>query len=286
MAEIEVAPSAGFCFGVQRAVNQVERLTQTTPQGQLVTLGPLIHNPQEVQRLRRLGARAVEEKDGRPQEHVVIRSHGVPREEKRRLQARGPVSDATCPYVRSCQTLAARMAGKGYAVIVAGEAGHPETEAVLSYARAAGRGFVGVVESPDALRKLEVGGPRRVALLAQTTLPAETLGQMAAVCAERFVETRVLNTICGATARRQKEAEILARRSDVVIVVGGRNSANTRRLRETCAKVQPRTHQVEVAGELMRQWVAGARRVGVTAGASTGQETIQQVVQRLQELCD
>jgi 4-hydroxy-3-methylbut-2-enyl diphosphate reductase len=291
VAEILVATTAGFCFGVRRAVAQVERLAAERRQGRVVTLGPLIHNPQEVDRLRILGVVSVAESQILDGDRVVVRTHGLPLEQRRRIEAREvEIHDATCPYVRSAQTIAGRMAAAGYAVLLVGDAGHPETDSVVSAARdAATRASrpapARVISSVVALGDPALGDTGRVAVLAQTTLEEERLRTLVSACVGRFVEVRAFNTICAATSARQSEARALAAQADLVLVVGGRDSANTRRLAEICAAIQPRTHQVEVAAELDRAWIAGANRVAVTAGASTPRLVIQDVVNRARELC-
>jgi 4-hydroxy-3-methylbut-2-enyl diphosphate reductase len=287
--EVLLASSAGFCFGVRRALKRAER-ARGEAAGRVVTLGPLIHNPQEVERLRAEGVEPVEEGQVAAGDTVVVRSHGIAKQQLRRLQEQACVQDATCPYVRSCQNLAARMAGEGYAVVLVGEPGHPETESVISHVPPAAAADGGqarravVVADPGELDRAGLQHVRRVAVLAQTTIPRQLLKQVAAACLDRFVEVRVFDTICEATVQRQEEARQLAGQADVVVVVGGRQSSNTRRLAEICHQLQPRTHHVERAEELSADWLQGAQRVAVTAGASTPERVIDQVLRRLREL--
>lgn len=287
---ITVARSAGFCFGVRRAVEQTERLAAQTVGSRVVTLGPLIHNPQEVERLKLAGIEAITEAEVRRQDWVVIRSHGLPVEQIKRLEERGPVYNATCPYVRSCQTLAARMAADNYAIILVGDKGHAETESVISFARegvskAKRPAPVLILGQPEELDQVVLQTVRRVAVLAQTTCTQERLAKVVSACLQRFVEARVFNTICETTLQRQQEASELAKNSELVIVVGGRNSANTTRLVELCSLIQPRTYLVEVPEELQPDWVVGTRRIAVTAGASTPDATIKAVATRLETIC-
>ncbi len=291
MAEIIVAANAGFCRGVRRAVEQTESLAATAHHGRIVTLGPLIHNPQVVARLRAKGIQAVDEKEVRENDLVVIRSHGVPADQVHRLEATCQIHDATCPYVRSCQNIALRMAAEGYAILLVGDKGHPETASVISFAahgaaQASRPAPAFIVADPSEMHLPELRNSHRVAVLAQTTIDQPRLKRVVEACLDRFVEVRVFNTICESTAQRQTEASALARTADVVIVVGGHNSANTTRLAEACSAIQPRTYHVETAEELMRSWVTGARTIAVTAGASTPDSTIKDVVARLSELCD
>jgi len=255
-----------------------------------VTLGPLIHNPQELERLAAQGVCAVDEAQVAAEDLVVVRSHGIPAGQLRRLQARGgEIHDATCPFVRSCQAQARRMAAAGYGVVLVGDPGHPETESVRSHAQAGAAEAerprpVAVIASAAGLEGLEVEQASRVAVLAQTTIELDRFREVVAACLDRFVEVRAFNTICEATQERQLEALELARRVERVVVVGGRDSANTCRLTAICAAIQPRTVQVEAAGELDGRWLEGASSVAVTAGASTPDRIIQDVVSRLEEL--
>lgn len=298
MIEIVVAPSAGFCFGVRRAVQLAERAVGERRQGRVVSLGPLVHNHQEVDRLQSLGVEPVDLDGVAPGDTVIVRSHGVPAPLLQELEARatGPIHDATCPHVRSCQERAGRMAAAGYAVVIVGDPGHPETESIASHARRA-RG-----EEPDVHRGQEGDDPalvqvaatvadltaadtvKRVAVVAQTTQSLEQLTQVASACLALFGEVRVFNTICDATTVRQREAQELARTADLVLVVGGRHSANTTRLAQLCAQVQPRTRQIEQATEIEAAWMSASSRVLVTAGASTPRRAVDAVVRRLEEL--
>ncbi len=289
--EIRVARSAGFCYGVRRAVELTESLNSEGGDRRVVTLGPLIHNPQELARLESLGVKAVDDSDVDEADLVVVRSHGITADQHRMLEARsaGGVQDATCPYVKSCQVQARRLARAGYGVVIVGDSGHPETESVRSHAlegaaEAERTQPVTVVSGPEGLDQVEAASASRVAVLAQTTMELDRFRDVVAGCLERFVEVRAFNTICEATQERQLEALELAREADRVVVVGGHTSANTCRLAAVCAAVQPRTLHVEAPDELEQAWLQGAARVAVTAGASTPDRIIQDVVSRIEEL--
>ena len=292
--ELLVARSAGFCTGVRRAVDRTEELLAAAD-SPVVTLGPLMHSAQEVQRLTAAGAPPVDEGQVQPGQQVVLRTHGVPPEQAPRLRRQGAeVTDCTCPYVRSCQTIAARMSARGYAVLLVGDPGHAEVQAVVAHARQqAGRGAqragrpvpVLVLRGVEELDQLELEQVRRVAVLAQTTEDPQRLGQVVAAASQRFVEVRAFNTICEATLSRQQEARQLAAAVDLMLVVGGNHSANTRRLAQVCRELNPRTHQLETAAQLQPGWLGGElKRVGITAGASTPGWLVQQVVARVREL--
>ena len=282
--EVRVAAQAGACYGVERALRMVdEAVGQARDRGddtQVRTLGPLIHNPQVVERLESSGVVAVSSPDELPAGGVaVIRSHGVSPEVVDAVRARGcSVVDATCPHVKKAHEAARQLAEQGYQVLIVGEAGHPEVEGILGNA---GPNAL-VVDDAAALDGVRLGP--RVGIVVQTTQSAALLGAVVAAVATRARETRVLNTICSATAKRQQAATTLARDADVMVVIGGKNSGNTRRLAEVCSGACPRTHHIEAADELDPAWFAGARLVGVTAGASTPAEQIASVCAVLEAL--
>jgi len=275
---VKVAEGAGVCFGVKRALRLAEETlaADTTVYG----LGPLIHNPQEVGRLTEKGFQVIETLDEADEAAtLLIRSHGVSPDVVAEAKRRGHrIVDATCPLVRRVQTLATGLEQEGYQVIVAGDAAHPEVRAIQGHAPRAV-----VVSAPEAVAGLQPAD--RVALVAQTTFSPEVFRQMAAALVQRpFDEVRVVQTICTATVARQQAAAELADRADVMVVIGGRNSANTNRLAEHCAGHGVPTHHVEVAEEVRPEWLAGRPRVGVTAGASTPQWIIDAVCERIRLL--
>jgi (E)-4-hydroxy-3-methyl-but-2-enyl pyrophosphate reductase len=276
--EIIVAKNAGFCFGVQRALELVARAADARPRP-VHTLGPLIHNPQEMARLEERGVRRADSLDQVDAGAVVLSAHGVDPEVEAAALARGlEVIDATCPFVRRAHGHIRSLAEEGYAVVILGDPGHREVAGLA--ARAGGKAEI--VTGAEQARALP---PReKYGLVIQTTQRVEALREVAAELAPRCRELRVFNTICEATMGRQESARELAGRVDTMVVVGGRNSANTARLREICEASGTPTHHVETAEELVPEWLEGVARVGVTAGASTPQWIIDQVVARLREL--
>jgi 4-hydroxy-3-methylbut-2-enyl diphosphate reductase len=176
------------------------------------------------------------------------------------------------------------MAAAGYAVLLVGDRDHPEVQSVLSHAADAARGLpVLVAATSGEVPWPALEGIRKLAVLAQTTSTPETLAEVAGACVGRFVEVRAFDTICRATRARQREARELARVADVVVVVGDGDSANTARLIELCAAIQPRTYRVEGAEEVQASWLQGARRVAVLGGAATAEDTVREVAARLAE---
>jgi len=278
MSEIVKAKVLGFCGGVRRAVHQIEtELASSSSSGPLYTLGATVHNAHVVDALARKGARVVKSLDEVPAGGTVaITAHGAGEDVVAEIARRGlRLVDTTCPIVRRAQETAARLAEEGYGVVLYGEAAHPEVRGILSWTR--GRGIA--TQSPD----VEVPpGPRGVAVISQTTKSPEMFAQFSQALVRRVPEIRIVDTTCPETGRRYQAAEELARDVDVLFVVGSRDSANTRKLAETCAATGVRTHSIESADEIEDTWFGEGKRLGVTAGASTPDDAIRDVVRRLE----
>jgi 4-hydroxy-3-methylbut-2-enyl diphosphate reductase len=276
---VVVSRYAGYCYGVERALRITEEagVELASP---IYTLGPLIHNPSVVARLARRGIAAIDDLAQVERGTVIVRTHGVDPAVIAAARARGlEVIDATCPFVTIAHQRADLLRRQGYTPVILGEPDHPEVVGLVAWA---GPTAV-IVENADALRLRDVRG-KRVGVVVQTTQTRDNLARLAARLAPVARETLVFNTICDATGKRQAAAQELAADVDVVIVVGGRNSANTTRLAGLCRGIQPRTWHIETAAELDEAWLAGARRVGVTAGASTPADEIDVVAARVREL--
>ncbi|HBE74154.1 MAG TPA: 4-hydroxy-3-methylbut-2-enyl diphosphate reductase [candidate division Zixibacteria bacterium] len=273
--KIEVAKRAGFCFGVKRAVKMAFEAAESSSHP-VHTLGPIIHNPQVVEELDRRGVRVLDRPSDVRSGTVIIRSHGVHPKVLAELKARKVrVIDATCPFVTKAQRAASTLRREGRQVVIVGEREHPEVTALRGYAG----GDAVIYSSRNRVRlKPKVGA------LAQTTLSSEVFSQALCSLAARTPDLHVFNTICQATQIRQQDTMELAKRSDVMVVVGGRNSANTSRLVELCRKVGRPTHHVETEEELQAGWFRRADSAGVTAGASTPEATVRQVVKRMRQL--
>jgi 4-hydroxy-3-methylbut-2-en-1-yl diphosphate reductase len=276
--KLSVAKSAGFCFGVKRAMDMALEAAKKYPEN-LYTLGPLIHNPQAVHYLENLGIRVKERIEEVPRGTVIFRSHGVSSQDlnkakKRRLR----IIDATCPMVKRAQLFAKFLHRHGYTLLIIGDADHPEVEAIRSYISQGSQ----VVGSVEAIKHM---GPwDKVGVIAQTTQSFSLFKEMVASVLERSKEVRVFNTICQATTIRQREAVEIAKKVDCMIVVGGYNSGNTQRLASICKEVQPHTHHIEEAGDLRPKWLTRMPRVGLTAGASTPRWIIKEVEERILQL--
>lgn len=273
--ELTIGKHAGFCFGVRRAVQTAFDAAKT--EVPCVTLGPLIHNPQEVERLERAGIRAVASLDEvESGQTVIIRSHGVTPDVYARCEARGiRYIDATCPHVAHIHELVRTYSEGGDAVLIVGEAEHPEVVGIAGWA--AGPVFI----LPDAQAARAAQLPRRAMVVAQTTIRRERFEEVLAVLRERVSELTVRMTICAATSQRQQEAGELSRQADVMVVVGGRNSSNTQKLYETCRARCPRTLLVETPEDLPEGAFSATDRVAITAGASTPQWLLDQVRARI-----
>jgi 4-hydroxy-3-methylbut-2-enyl diphosphate reductase len=275
--KVILAKQAGFCFGVKRATQlafEAAGKDQNT-----YTLGPIIHSPQVVGKLEELGIRALDSLEGLDSGTIIIRSHGVEMEAISEAQQKNlDIVDATCPFVKKAQDHVKSLSEAGYGVVVVGDAEHPEVQGIVSY----GGEKVYVVASGEEARTLPK--MKKIGVVAQTTQSFEKLKNVVCECLQRSGEIRVYNTICDATAVRQEEAKKLASQVDCMLVVGGFNSANTHRLLEVCAELQPRTHQIETAAEIDPSWFEGVERVGVTAGASTPKWIIDEVMNKIEQL--
>ncbi len=240
------------------------------------TLGSIIHNPQVVEKLASAGVAVKKDVEEIDHGTVIIRSHGVTSQEMGRAKDKGlRVVDATCPFVKKAQDLAALLRDQGYFVVIVGDEEHPEVKSIISYG---GKDIV-VVNSPEKVRTLPK--KKKIGVVAQTTQSFDNLKAIVDECLGKAGELRIFNTICGATAIRQDQSRDIAEEVDCMIVVGGYSSANTKRLAEICKEIQPNTHHIEVADELDRAWFKGVKKVGVTAGASTPDWVTDEVVERI-----
>jgi (E)-4-hydroxy-3-methyl-but-2-enyl pyrophosphate reductase len=276
---IILAETAGFCMGVRRAVKMVLDAADAPDRPMPIrTWGPLIHNQQVLRVLESRGIRSTAHVDGPGSGTAVIRAHGLSREEQERLRARSEaLLDATCPHVRRVQQIVAQYAGQGYMCVVVGDAGHAEVDGVLSYAAGRGR----VVSGPEEVAGLPAA--EKVAVVAQTTQDEEVFRRTVDRVRERFGECLAFDTICRSTERRQTEVRELAGKVDAMIVVGGLDSANTRRLAEVSAAAGTPTFHVESERALDLDRILSYEKVGLTAGASTPNWMIRKVVRRLED---
>jgi len=276
--EVSIVEEGGFCFGVRRAIRMANEATRE--HSRVYSLGPLIHNRQVIEDLAKAGLTVVDDlnkvPDGAP---LMIRAHGVGPKVYQQARARGlEIIDGTCPFVDRVQRKARQFAEMGYQVLVLGDADHPEPKAIVEHSY----GQAIIVEGPQDLKKLSLD--TRVAVVAQTTQRRDSLEALVVALLSQVEELIVANTICEATTTRQQASMAEAVQVDLMIVVGGYHSANTRRLAEMCRAIGTTTYHIETAAEIDPQWLKGVATVGVTAGASTPLEAVQAVAARLREL--
>lgn len=272
--KVILADKAGFCFGVKRAINTA---FEAAAKGNVYCLGPLIHNPQEVERLERAGVRTVDDfLSLKPGDSLIIRSHGVPPRVLAQARDKGlTIIDLTCPFVGKAQRDAEALHREGYQVVVVGEKTHPEVQSILGHA---GETAV-VVETAEDAQNITLHP--RLGVVAQTTQSYGNFSEIVLTLLRLSKELKVFNTICNSTKERQDAARVLSREVDVMLVVGGRNSANTSRLVSVCKQEGKPTHHIEVADEILPAWMEGAASIGVTAGASTPHWVLETVLQKL-----
>ena len=277
--EIIRAENAGSCFGVRRAMKLAFEAAARSAVP-IYSLGPLIHNPQQVNRLVEKGVHVASDLDVlSPGDTLIIRSHGTSPTVLEKARAKSLVIiDATCPFVVKAQRLAQRLAMERYQVAIVGDGDHPEVIGIM--------GFAGdealVIERADDVRDLPT--KRRVGVIAQTTQSLTNFREVVSALLGKSDELKVFNTICHATTRQQEAALSISARADVMIVIGGHNSANTNRLAFLCAQSGVPTHHIETVGELEPSWLEGIAAAGVTAGASTPEWIIEEVIDRLEVL--
>jgi 4-hydroxy-3-methylbut-2-enyl diphosphate reductase len=281
--EVLLANPRGFCAGVERAIEIVERALEQRG-APIYVRHEIVHNKYVVEDLRRKGAVFVEELDQVPRGATVIFSaHGVSREIRRDAEARGlQVFDATCPLVTKVHVEVSKMLRDGYEIVMIGHRGHPESEGTMGQSSSG----MHLVETVDDVASLAVANPARLSYVTQTTLSVDDAAQIVAALRARFPAIRgpKQDDICYATQNRQDAVKFMAPRCDVVIVVGSPNSSNSNRLREVAQNMGVPAYMVDSAADLRPEWIAGRPRVGVTAGASAPEVLVNELIERLQEM--
>lgn len=277
---VEVAQRAGTCYGVQRAIDlAIQAGRASNGAEQVHTLGPLIHNPLVVKELEEEHVLMANDLERVSQGTLIIRAHGVVPELIDRAREKDlDIVDATCPFVKKVHLAAERLVRDGYRVVVIGEPGHPEVEGILGHA---GTDAL-VLENVEQALRADISG--KVGVVVQTTQTVDNFSHVVAVLSSRCKELHVVNTICNATSERQRAAAELSARVEAMVVIGGKNSGNTRRLAEICREHCSRTFHIEQVDELESAWFKDVSTVGVTAGASTPQRHIDQVTAWLQDV--
>jgi 4-hydroxy-3-methylbut-2-enyl diphosphate reductase len=275
--EIITAKTAGFCFGVKRAIDIAFQIAGEKRKG-VYTLGPIIHNPQVVEKLKEKGIIPIESiRKKKDIKALIIRTHGIPLKLSREISFRGyEIIDATCPFVKKAQYYAKLLSEEGYQVLILGEKNHPEVKSLMSYVD----DHVIVVDGKSTLPELK----SKVGIVVQTTQTLEALKKVLSDAIVHAKEIKVYNTICSSTALRLKETENMAGKVDVMFVVGGKNSANTTQLTKLCKTLSVPTYHIETSSEIQKGWLKGTKKIGITAGASTPKWIIKDVEKRIRDI--
>ncbi len=273
-----VAKSAGFCFGVKRAIRMAFETTSSTDDQEIFTLGQIIHNPQVVEQLRNRGVAMVCDVDEITCGTLIIRTHGITKREMESISEKDvKIVDATCPFVKKAKDHAISLAEEGYTILIVGDSDHPEVRSILSY----------VEDTTEVITDYEqiegAKNRKRAGLIAQTTQTVENLERWVLKALSVFSEVRVFNTICSATTVRQKETVEISKRVDGLIVIGGRNSANTRRLVELAKRHNENVFHVERESEVDEIELEKFESIGISAGASTPDWLIESVIERIKK---
>jgi 4-hydroxy-3-methylbut-2-enyl diphosphate reductase len=275
--KIQLASSYGFCFGVKRAIEIAEAHKGS------VTYGPLIHNKDEINRLKNGFNIGLAEKldEIESDDTVVIRTHGIPKDELEALESKKQkVIDATCPYVTTPQNIVKKMSEEGYSIVIFGDATHPEIKGVVSYAQNLKNAFI-VLEAHE-LEGLALDS--KVAVVSQTTKKPEDFAKIVTALMSTQKEIRVFNTICNATFENQDAASVLAKEADVMIVIGGKHSSNTKQLHSISLRDCENSYLIENEKELESAWFDDKNLCGISAGASTPDWIVQNVINKIQEM--
>ncbi len=276
--EVILAKSAGFCFGVKRAVDTVYQQAEEK-KGKIYTYGPIIHNEEVVKDLEEKGVQVIETqeelkncKDGT----VIIRSHGVGREVYELLKKEDiSYVDATCPFVLKIHRLVEKYSKEGYHVVIIGNSEHPEVQGIKSWS--GNQEETTVISNPEEAENFRLKGPKKICVVSQTTFNNKKFKELVEIIAKKGYDIIVLNTICNATQERQAEAREIARRVEAMIVIGGKSSSNTQKLFEICKKECENTCYIQTLRDLDLSKLQSINSVGITAGASTPNKIIEEV---------
>ncbi len=283
MVNIKVAESAGFCFGVNRAVTAVENFLNEGKK--VATLGPLIHNPAFIKQLEDRGAVIIDEPEHLPDGYeLVVRTHGVTKDVYERIHALSrEFSDQTCPFVKKIQNIVNENSSPERLLLIAGDGSHPEVMGFRSYAHGESFTFSSAEELLEMIKKGKFSPEKELFLVAQTTFSSIEFKKICEIVKKYCTNAKIFDTICNATAKRQKEACNLSAQSDIMVVIGGKISSNTQKLKNVC-EANCKTYLVESAGEVKNIDFAGCRNIGVTAGASTPVCIIKEVLKSMSEI--
>ena len=275
--EVNVAKTAGFCFGVKRAVDQVYEQTEKEKGKKIYTYGPIIHNEEVVKDLRSRGVEVIhseEELAALTEGIVIIRSHGVPKRiydllEERKLQ----YVDATCPFVKKIHNIVKKASEEGSHVIIIGNPEHPEVQGIMGWSLLP----VTVIQDAEEAEQLSLPEEQKICIVSQTTFNYNKFKDLVEIISKKRYDISVLNTICNATKERQTEAKSIAKGVDAMIVIGDKHSSNTQKLFEICKKACNNTYYIQTLDDLDMNQLRSVETVGITAGASTPKKIIEEV---------
>ncbi|UCF87640.1 MAG: 4-hydroxy-3-methylbut-2-enyl diphosphate reductase [Nitrospiraceae bacterium] len=274
--EIIIAKRAGFCFGVKRAMDVTFELARAKEKG-IYTFGPIIHNPQVIERLKKEGVAPTEDIHSQDIKTLIIRTHGIsPGIYEEIEQEDYRLVDATCPFVKKAQKYARILQKEGYQVAILGDREHPEVIALLGFA---GEDAI-VINGREPLPPMK----GKVGLIVQTTQPVDSLKKVAGQLLDTVKELKVYNTICNSTSLRLEETKRLAAIVDLLLVVGGKNSANTTQLAVLSKNICDKVYHIETADELQQAWFQGVKKIGITGGASTTKWIIDNTIEKIKEI--
>ncbi|MDO5382401.1 MAG: 4-hydroxy-3-methylbut-2-enyl diphosphate reductase [Eubacteriales bacterium] len=282
MKEIVLAKSAGFCFGVHRAVDTVyERASQKN----IYTYGPIIHNEEVVKDLENKGVKSIESVDeisDAPNSTVIIRSHGVSKNVYDEIKHKGcDIVDATCPFVLKIHRIVEEESRQGKQIIIIGNENHPEVEGIMGWSH--NKAFV--IDSAEKLNNIKLDPDKEIVIVSQTTFNYNKFEELVEIIKEKSYNVSIRNTICNATEERQTEARNIAKKVDAMIVIGGRSSSNTRKLYEICKGECENTFYIQTLDDLELEKLKKADSIGITAGASTPNNIIEEVYTNVREFC-
>ena len=271
------AESAGFCFGVKRAVDTVYKCTETGTDEKIYTYGPIIHNEEVVKDMEKRGVRVIRSEEdlaALKEGTVIIRSHGVEKRVYEELEKKGiHIVDATCPFVKKIHKIVEKHSEQGDRIIIIGNPDHPEVQGIRGWAKSP----VSVIRNAEEAESFSCPADQKICIVAQTTFNYNKFKELVEIISKKSYDIIVLNTICNATQERQVEARQIASQVDVMIVIGGRNSSNTQKLYEICRRECKETYYIQTLKDFKPEKAGSVRSVGITAGASTPNQIIEEV---------
>jgi (E)-4-hydroxy-3-methyl-but-2-enyl pyrophosphate reductase len=277
---IRLAKRIGFCFGVRRAVQMAEEALKN--KGPIYSLGSIIHNEQVVDALSKKGLKVIRDIDDITSGTVIVSSHGLSPKTASRMVAKGlKIIDTTCPFVMKAQNIARRLGSKAMRIVIIGDSRHPEIKALVDFVPKK----ISVVSGKAGADRLRISGYEKVGVISQTTQSTENfMAVVESIRKKKPRELEVYNTICRDADQRQRSAKLIARSVDVMLIIGGKDSANTKRLFEVCSKISKKSHRVQTESDVKKRWFAPESVVGIASGASTPDWVIKKVVNKVKQI--